>query len=638
MKINNFRYDINGLRAYAVAFVVLFHFGISGFSAGFIGVDIFFVISGFLMTKIIFDKVISNDFSIINFILSRAIRIIPALLIVTVITFIIGWFILDPSQYKKYGAYAASSIVFLSNFLYWKKTGDYFSTNAHEIPLLHTWSLSVEWQFYILFPIVLLIIKRLFNSEIKIKYFIVLITLLSLLFSIYISKNNPTLSFFLLPSRAWEMLFGGLIYLFFNSYKNNNIFYIGIILLFISLIFINSNTIWPGYMALIPVLGSSLILTSNKNDSIILNNRLAQSLGDWSYSIYLWHWPIVFFLTYLEFNNTYYKTIGILSSILLGFLSYKFVENPTRTYLSNLGKYKSIFILFISTVLLFSIYSITFMKQGFISRSSEIYKNNTVNIKMPRSNDGWCFYDFNDDPSLKIGKEGLECTIGNNSTIKSKAILIGDSFAGHNSPFWDHVGKNLNINIHGLSTNWCYPSLNEDYTGPKSSSAYKQCLLDRKYFRENLSDYDVIILAGMWSGVEKQGQLNNLKDLIIFLSKEHKKIIIMDEPYAFDVKVGDIYKKDVWLDRKFDIKPYLNNSKTNDQIKVSNEISSFTNEHSNVYFLKRSDLFDSAQVTPENIPYSLEGTHLSVYGSLNSAKYFMEQPSYSRLKDFLESK
>lgn len=145
MKQNNFRYDINGLRAYAVMLVVLFHFNVTGFESGFVGVDIFFVISGFLMTKIILEKTSANQFSILNFLLARSIRILPALLLVTVAVSLLGWVILNPEDYKKYGFYALSSVAFLSNIYYWKKSGDYFSTDSHDIPLLHTWSLSVEW-------------------------------------------------------------------------------------------------------------------------------------------------------------------------------------------------------------------------------------------------------------------------------------------------------------------------------------------------------------------------------------------------------------------------------------------------------------------------------------------------------------
>ncbi|MGJ8758480.1 acyltransferase family protein [Acinetobacter sp. HC8-3S] len=154
---SNFRYDINGLRAYAVTLVVLFHFGIAGFSGGFIGVDIFFVISGFLMTQIIVSGLEKNSFSFIKFYISRANRIIPPLVVLSLIVGIIGWFTLTPQELKDYGKHASTSLGFISNIQYFRESG-YFNTDSHEKLLLHTWSLSVEWQFYIILPIFLSII------------------------------------------------------------------------------------------------------------------------------------------------------------------------------------------------------------------------------------------------------------------------------------------------------------------------------------------------------------------------------------------------------------------------------------------------------------------------------------------------
>jgi peptidoglycan/LPS O-acetylase OafA/YrhL len=636
MKINNFRHDINGLRAYAVILVVLFHFNIIGFSSGFIGVDIFFVISGFLMTKIIVDKILYNQFSLTNFILARSIRILPALLVVTLTIAIIGWFILTPGDYRKYGAYALSSVAFFSNFLYWKKTGDYFSTNAHDIPLLHTWSLSVEWQFYIVFPIILWLITRIKNNKFIIKVTVLSLIITSFILSITLTNNNQTSSFFMLHTRAWEMLAGGLVYLFFNNnYKNKNFEILGVLLIITSLFLINENTIWPGYMALFPVLGSMFIIIGNNRNSLFFKSKITQKIGDWSYSIYLWHWPIVFFINYLDEKSVYISIFGIGLSIFLGMLSYKLIETPTRKYLSNIKKTKSLIFLTTSVFIFCLIYSLIFIKSGFINRASQDYLLKTNDIKMPRSNDSWCFYDFNDDSFLKVGTLGQQCFVGSKASNANTALLIGDSFAGHNSPFWDVIGKNLNIKIRGISTNWCYPSLNDDYTGPKDSIAYKQCLLNRDFFKKNYQNYDYIILAGMWSAVKEKNQISNLQILINHPNLKNKKIIIMDEPYALDVKIGDIYKRKIWLNKNFDINPYILNSKAIDQEITSNLILDMSKNHPNIFFIKRDHLFSKKQVTSENIPYSLEGTHISVYGSLQSAYYFKKEYEYIKLQDFL---
>lgn len=153
MQTKNFRDDINGLRAYAVILVVLFHFGVSGFSAGFLGVDVFFVISGYLMTKIIIENLERNSFSFINFYLARITRIFPALFFVVLAMTVCGWLFFIPEDFKLFAKDAKYSLSFLSNDLYYRQAGDYFAVSSHDKALLHTWSLSVEWQFYILFPI-----------------------------------------------------------------------------------------------------------------------------------------------------------------------------------------------------------------------------------------------------------------------------------------------------------------------------------------------------------------------------------------------------------------------------------------------------------------------------------------------------
>ncbi|HEB4967971.1 TPA: acyltransferase [Klebsiella quasipneumoniae] len=636
MKNNGFRYDINGLRAYAVILVVLFHFGVTGFSAGFVGVDIFFVISGFLMTKIISDRLLDNSFSLMDFISSRAIRILPALLVMTLVVCLIGWFLLEPSEYKKYGAYAASSIVFSSNILYWKKTGDYFSTDSHDIPLLHTWSLSVEWQFYLLLPIFLWLVTRVKNRKEVIQVSIVFLFIISFLLLCFFSENNQTFSFFMLPMRAWEMAAGGLVYLIFNNVNFNKLNPLGLILILVSLCTASRGYSWPGYLTLLPVIGTMLVLIARNGNSIFFRLKAIQKVGDWSYSIYLWHWPIVFFISYLDIKNTYSSFFGVILSIILGMISFKFIETPTRKLSTKLGFVKSLIYISISVVILFLIYSLIFYKQGFISRADGVFIAKTENIKMPRTNDGWCFYDFSNDSSLVVGsKKAQECFLGSSSKTARKALLIGDSFAGHNSPFWDYIGKDLNISVQGVSTNWCYPSLNGDYTGRKGSVEYKQCLLNRGFLINNFKNYDYIILAGMWSSVFDKNQIENLNELTKFLVKNNKKVIIMDEPYAFDKKIADIYKRKLWLDQRFSINPYLDNDREKGQVNLSNVIGDILKDN-HVFLISRESLFSKDQVTSQNIPYSLDGVHISVYGSIESSKFFEKQHRYKDLINFMK--
>ncbi|WP_350558398.1 acyltransferase family protein [Psychrobacter sp. CAL346-MNA-CIBAN-0220] len=335
-----FRKDINGLRAFAVIAVVLFHFNTSWMPGGFAGVDVFFVISGFLMTGIIFKGIEQENFSILKFYVARANRIIPALALLCLVLLIFGWFYLTPLEYHALGKHAASSIGFVSNFIYWTEAG-YFDAASHEKWLLHTWSLSVEWQFYILYPLVLVAMRK-FLSIKTMKSMLVLGTVLGFIFCVIASYKSPNASYYLLPTRAWEMMIGGVAYLYpftLPEDRKKLVERVGLALVIGSYFLISEDNPWPGYLALFPVVGSFLIIQAQRNDSIITSNIVFQKLGTWSYSIYLWHWPFVVII-YTFSLPEYYIYLGMALSILLGFLSYKYVEKiKFRNDFSNLLSY-----------------------------------------------------------------------------------------------------------------------------------------------------------------------------------------------------------------------------------------------------------------------------------------------------------
>ena len=321
-----FRQDINGLRAVAIIGVILFHFNNEWLPGGFAGVDVFFVISGFLMTSIVFKGLENNSFTLFEFYVRRANRIIPALAFLCFILMVFGWFYLAPVDYKILGKHALSSLQFSSNVTYLNESG-YFDKSVYTKWLLHTWSLSVEWQFYLLFPLVLVMLKKYLELK-TIKKVFLITTIVAFFMSLFLSFNNPVSAFYLLPARVWELLLGGIAFLYpmVMPYKNKKrIEIIGFGLIIFGYILITNESVWPGYMALIPVFGTYLIILSNRQNSLLTNNIAFQYLGKWSYSIYLWHWPIVVFGVYFSINNWW--LLGIPISILFGYLSYSFVEN-----------------------------------------------------------------------------------------------------------------------------------------------------------------------------------------------------------------------------------------------------------------------------------------------------------------------
>lgn len=423
---NVFRKDIQGLRAWAVIAVLMFHFKIPGFSGGFAGVDVFFVISGFLMTAIIAGGLENKNFSFWRFYMARARRIIPALAALVTVLLIVGWFWLPTPDYKTLGSQSAYSLLFLSNIYFWRSAG-YFDAAAHEKLLLHTWSLSVEWQFYLLFPLFLVILWKI-RPGIKMWCFgggLILLFVSSFVLSCIATPWKPTPAFYLLPTRAWEMAAGGLVFfagrgLYFSVFFQKILEGLGWLLIAISFFLFSSDFLWPGGWALIPVAGTVLVMLANNQKSWISSSRLVQWIGTRSYSIYLWHWPLVVTLYYLGYHgNKYFIFMGILISFILGHFSYFFVEKPARIFLPKKGIIQEVFVFVIVLGFLggasVAVRLIEF--EGRLPELVEIAAKEATNKNTRRPE---CF-----DVATEHGSPG--CVFGNDNKIK--AILMGDSHA-----------------------------------------------------------------------------------------------------------------------------------------------------------------------------------------------------------------
>jgi peptidoglycan/LPS O-acetylase OafA/YrhL len=330
-----FRSDINALRAWAVMSVVFYHFAVPGFSGGFVGVDVFFVISGFLMTGIIVEGLEKKEFSLVEFYFARLRRIMPGLAALCGVVLIIGWFLLAPDDYVQMAEHVRDALLFSSNNTFRKEAG-YFDALSHDKWLLHTWSLSVEWQFYMLLPLLLYLLWSIRKSIRCLFGFLLFLGCLSFIACVFKTETDAAKAFFTLKFRCWEMIFGGVVY--FISCLNNSrakysifIFYLGSLLVLLSVVFIDGENIWPGYLALMPVIGASLIVYASRQDVLFNNVFFVQWIGSRSYSIYLWHWPIVVLLAYFQISESVaWVCLGILVSLLLGHISFTYVESPAR--------------------------------------------------------------------------------------------------------------------------------------------------------------------------------------------------------------------------------------------------------------------------------------------------------------------
>ncbi|CDU11731.1 acyltransferase family protein [Vibrio coralliirubri] len=469
----NFRYDINGLRAIAVIAVVLFHFNPSWVPGGFAGVDVFFVISGFLMTSIIFRGLENDDFKLFKFYVARANRIIPALAVLCAVLLIFGWFYLTPMDYRALGKHAASSMGFLSNVIYWRESG-YFDAASHEKWLLHTWSLSVEWQFYIIYPVVLMALKR-FLSITNIKRLLVVGTLLGFSFSVIATIKWPNPAYYLLPTRAWEMMFGGLAYLYpiaLKAKQKRLAEYVGLALILASYALISSKVAWPGHWALVPVLGAYLVIIANRQDSFITNNSVFQALGKWSYSIYLWHWPIVVSLAYFQLGQEL-AYFGIFFSIIFGFLSSRYIESFRFRSFSlwrEIWKVGPVY-----TMLLVGIVASTvYIRQGFDIRSLNNYSIAQQRERL-RPNHGL--------NKLCEGKFTLakECRTSDTPEV----LFWGDSFTMHLVPGF--IASNTEAKLIQLTKSSCAPIL--DVSVERGGGFAQECINFNKSVYEWLNEH-----------------------------------------------------------------------------------------------------------------------------------------------------
>lgn len=342
-----FRKDINGLRAIAVLAVVLFHFNAEWLPGGFAGVDVFFVISGFLMTGIIVGGIDQRDFSVLQFYQSRAKRIVPALAVLSIILLIFGWFYLIPLEYAELAKHAGSSIGFFSNVVYLNEVG-YFDLAAEQKWLLHTWSLSVEWQFYLIYPLLLVVISQLFSKS-SIKYFVLCGAVLGYVYCTILTVQSPDTAYYSLATRVWEMLLGGVAFLFplsLNSGVKKWLEWLAFTLMLCSFLLISEEYAWPGHIAIFPVFGAFLLIQAGRESSVLTGNGVFQTVGKWSYSIYLWHWPI------LVLDEKFSLNINLLLYLFLtticAYISFKFFEQKVRIYtLSFLFSVTALFSFFV---------------------------------------------------------------------------------------------------------------------------------------------------------------------------------------------------------------------------------------------------------------------------------------------------
>ena len=586
-----YRPEIDGLRAIAVGAVILYHaqitiFGHQPFEGGFIGVDIFFVISGYLITSIILKELVTTgSFSFKHFYERRARRILPALLFVMLVSLPFAWMYLLPSSFVDFSKSILYSLGFSSNFYFHYSGQEYGAESGLLKPFLHTWSLSVEEQFYILFPIVLLITFKYFSKYLV--HILFLGFLISLVSAEWTSRSYASASFYFLHTRMWELLAGSILAYFEiilghrgkNKILNLILPTLGLLLIGHSILFFNDKMFHPSFYTLSPIIGVCLIIWfSSKNELItkILSTKLFVGIGLISYSLYLWHYPIFAFARVnYTLSNNFEKFLFIIISILISVFSYKFIEKVFRKKTKlNLA------ILFLFLFLMTNIFinCLILYNSGYVSRLPKILIQVIKEKNQIKDTEGFCELSFR-----QIKRKGF-CEFGkkNGSTIN----LAGDSILSSlSSDLIKRLEENYKINF--LNIAGCWPIKNS-YFVHKNKRRDPACNVRNQNLRLkkiNSQKNSIVIIAGRlplylssktpyndtyFGDYEIKGNLSK-KDAIInniyqLLENNHKIILLYplpELPYDPIKKILSISKgakidnfKKEWSDKKFEKIPF----------------------------------------------------------------------------------
>lgn len=530
-----YRREIDGLRALAVLPVILFHAGFEILGGGFVGVDVFFVISGYLITSIILTEKGAGTFSLVTFYERRARRILPALFLVLAVTAPFAWYWLLPADLMAYAKSLAAVPIFSSNILFWRESG-YFDSAAELKPLLHTWSLAVEEQYYLLFPLFILVMWR-FGRKWLVPS-LILVAALSLIMAQRRAVVNPAFAFFLLPTRGWELLIGSFIAFHASKVQNrvepdrviaNVAAAAGMSMLVFAVFVFDKRTPFPGIYALVPTVGTALLILFATPQTAIgrfLGSRMLVGVGLISYSAYLWHQPLLSLARHRSLDEP--SAVVLLSlcvaTLLLAYLTWRFVEQPFRNS-EAIGRNKIIgFALGGSVVLIVA---------GFALYESGREGNRHLVKESPN---------FSCNGHIVDG--GL-CIFGN-MDAKNVVVLVGDSHANHfSNALNDAIGKDFKIILIVCSS--CY--LGERVRFDQLAVHADELASARKSI-QLLHQYKVhaVIRAQRWHGYGVQGESQikaAIEDAVHFFGVKYDRMIIMGSTADVPIKchIGKYFGK-----------------------------------------------------------------------------------------------
>lgn len=610
----SYRADIDGLRAVAVIAVILFHIHAKLLPGGFLGVDIFFVISGYLITSIIHKELIGQRFSLLNFYQRRVKRILPAFLFMLIACTTVGTWLLMPDDFLNYLRSLRSSLFFGAN-LFFAKSGGYFDIASAEEPLLHIWSLSLEEQFYFVFPLLMWLVHK-YLPKYTVHAVIAMIAA-SLLSGLVPYEAD---AYYLPQVRAYELLIGSLAAVVPDRYKTpgkslNPIAWLAAIVMLVCLCLPDGFLPSKGYIERLAICSAAAWLIAAGNGSRF-NQLLAWkpmvAIGLISYPLYLWHWPVLALLRYVYMDSVLPLNVILVSMpgvVVASWVSYRLIENPIRHSKKLPGKaFAGVMAVYFALGI-----GVNVGRSSYDKHLSHIPNYQKLGWHTDICNNG----------------EQYDCIKGDRN--KSVTVLaVGDSHTAHYNSFYDIVGKHEGWAAHVISTNSC-PFLYDSIAVQKgviNSEPYKPCLEMRHQVQKDLNNYQTIILAGRWQSYLDNDDIfiRDFDKTIQILINQNKMVyIINDNPNAGFNVLRDTYLKSIGIQ--------LNRTTQQEKIQQENRLSNqsiyrVARKYPQVQWVNFTDLIPSDFMI-DGLPIYVDQHHFNIYGSEQMGKRFIN--SHRRL-------
>ncbi|KAA6438957.1 acyltransferase [Dyadobacter flavalbus] len=560
------------------------------------------LISGYLMSRIIFTSINKNEFSFLDYYAKRLKRIAPALLFLVIILSIVCFFFYLPEEYKRNQKNAAASLLFLSNFLYWKSS-NYFDAASDTNILLHTWSLSVEWQFYLIYPVILLVMNKVFKNKSVYFIFFTGTTVAIFIVSVIATIKEPTASFYLFPTRSWEMLFGGVAFFSEGFVKDNKwrkaLSIVGYATIFACFLLLNTSMLWPGMYTMIPVLATYLVIVANYNDFGIIKHQIIQFIGKISYSLYLWHWPIFVIAMYFGVSVNVQSVILFTAlATTLAYLSFKYVE--------SLEIRNSQSIIAVATVCIIATSALSYFNTNhtlFKDKTLEIadYSKNHPHDTKNRLAAGNCFVSSGKS-SKEYNKKECLCIEKN----KKNVLLIGDSHAAHLFVSLEESLSKNGINLLKAAESGDLPTVENNHNGRNRDIIN---FVYHDFIKNNADKIDGVIISAVWSKDDSntpEQVLGYIKKTIDYCNKYNIKVMIIGESETYNIPYPSIAAKEYEYESEESEKYLISSSYTFDN---------YLSENLKPYYVRIINMDSFPPLSKENTPYMFDENHFTKYGA-----------------------